>query len=293
MVGAPIVVKADGLAAGKAAIVCQSEEEAIQAVNRIMIEGQFGSAGEQIVVEQCLSGEEASCLAVTDGETIAIVPSCQDHKPVYDGDQGPNTGGMGAYSPAPVVTPALQGVVEREIILQAVHAMNREDRPYKGVIYAGIMVTDEGPRVLEFNCRLGDPETQPLMLRLKSDLVPLLVSAVEGTLDEQEIEWDDRAALCVVMASGGYPKNYQKGLPISGLDEARAMEDVQVFHAGTRYDEQDRVVTDGGRVLGVTARGATIADAQARAYEAVGKIHFEGAHWRRDIGQKAIGRSED
>ncbi|MDP6438245.1 MAG: phosphoribosylamine--glycine ligase [Candidatus Brocadiia bacterium] len=289
MVGAPIVVKADGLAAGKAVIVCATEEQALKAVNRIMIEGEFGASGEQVLVEDCLVGEEASCLAITDGETIAIMPSCQDHKPAFDGDEGPNTGGMGAYSPAPVITPVMHRAVERDVIVQAIHAMNREGRDYAGVLYAGIMVVDNAPYVLEFNCRFGDPETQPLLMRLKSDLVPILFAAAEGRLDEAVFEWHDGAALCVVMASGGYPGSYRKGLPIGGLDEVAGMEDVVVFHAGTRRSG-GRVVTNGGRVLGVTARGATIREAQKMAYEAAGKIHFEGAHFRTDIGSKAIAR---
>jgi len=289
MVGAPVVVKADGLAGGKAVIVCRTVEEAHEAVKRVMIEGEFGDAGKQVVVEECLVGEEASVLALTDGRAIAVVPSCQDHKAVYDGDRGPNTGGMGAYSPAPVITPDLQRVIERDVIVQAVHALNREGRPYRGVLYAGLMISDEGPKVLEFNCRWGDPEMQPLALRLKSDIVPLLLATVEGRLEEAEVEWDDGAALCVVMASGGYPGKYEKGKPISGLDEVEGMEDVVVFHSGTRQ-EDGQIFTDGGRVLGVTARGATIAQAQQRAYEAVERIRFDGAHYRTDIGWRAVGR---
>jgi len=289
MVGAPVVVKADGLAGGKAVIVCRTVEEAHEAVKRVMIEGEFGDAGKQVVVEECLVGEEASVLALTDGRAIAVVPSCQDHKAVYDGDRGPNTGGMGAYSPAPVITPELQRVIERDVIVQAVHALNREGRPYRGVLYAGLMISDEGPKVLEFNCRWGDPEMQPLALRLKSDIVPLLLATVEGRLEEAEVEWDDGAALCVVMASGGYPGKYEKGKPISGLDKVEGMEDVVVFHSGTRQ-EDGQIFTDGGRVLGVTARGATIAQAQQRAYEAVERIRFDGAHYRTDIGWRAVGR---
>ena len=289
MVGAPIVVKADGLAAGKAAIVCQTLEEAKDAVDRIMIRREFGEAGDQIVIESMLVGEEASMIAFTDGRTIAVLPSCQDHKAIFDGDKGPNTGGMGAYSPAPVVTDEVAAHVEREVLVQTVHAMNREDKPFHGVLYAGIMVTNEGPQVLEFNCRMGDPETQPLMMRLKSDLVPILLASIDGTLEEMEPEWDERPAVCVVMASGGYPGSYQKGLPISGLGEAARMEDVVVFHAGTRLQDGE-VVTAGGRVLGVTAIGDTIREAKDRAYAAVAKIHYEGAYYRTDIGQKAIDR---
>lgn len=289
MVGTPIVVKADGLAAGKAAIVCHTLDEAYEAVDRIMIRKEFGASGAQIVIEACLVGEEASMIAFTDGRTIAVLPSTQDHKPIFDGDKGPNTGGMGAYSPAPVVTDELASQIEREILVQTVHGMNREDKPYHGTLYAGIMVTDEGPQVLEFNCRLGDPETQPLLMRLESDLVPILLATLDGTLEDADIRWDERPTLCVVMASGGYPGAYQKGLPIEGLEEVAGMEDVVVFHAGTALDD-GRVVTSGGRVLGVTARGDTIQQAKDRAYEAVGKIHFEGAYCRSDIGQKAIDR---
>ncbi|MFP4027576.1 MAG: phosphoribosylamine--glycine ligase [Candidatus Brocadiia bacterium] len=289
MVGAPIVVKADGLAGGKAAIVCDSEEKAIEAVNRIMIEGEFGSAGEHLVVEECLNGEEASMLAFTDGRTIAILPSSQDHKAAYDGDKGPNTGGMGAYSPAPVVTQHLEKEVEREVIVQTVHAMNREERPYKGVLYAGLMIEEEAPKVLEFNCRLGDPEMQPLAMRLKSDIVPILIATIEENLDEMEIEWHDGAALCVVMASGGYPQTYEKGKRITGLADAEKLDDVVVFHSGTR-EENGKIYTDGGRVLGITARAESIAKAKQKAYDAVDMIHFEDAHYRTDIGAKAIGR---
>jgi phosphoribosylamine--glycine ligase len=289
MVGAPIVVKADGLAAGKAAIVCRTLEEAVEAIDRIMIRKEFGEAGDQVVVESCLRGEEASMIALTDGRTIAVMPPSQDHKAALDGDRGPNTGGMGAYSPAPVITSELASQIERDVLVQTVHAMNREERPYRGALYAGIMVTDEGPEVLEYNCRLGDPETQPLMMRLKSDLVPVLFAVLDGTLEDVDVEWDERSTVCVVMASGGYPGSYRKGISIEGLVEAGEMDDVVVFHAGTKR-HNGAVVTDGGRVLGITARGDTIREARDRAYEAVAKIHFEGAHYRTDIGQKAIER---
>ena len=292
MVGAPIVVKADGLAAGKAAIVCQTLEEAKDAVDRIMIRREFGEAGDQIVIESMLEGEEASMIAFTDGRTIAVLPSTQDHKPIYDDDKGPNTGGMGAYSPAPVITDDVAAHIEREVLVQTVHAMNREDKPFHGVLYAGIMVTNEGPQVLEFNCRMGDPETQPLMMRLKSDLVPILLATIDGTLEEMEPEWDERPTVCVVMASGGYPGSYGKGYPIRGLEEAARMKDVVVFHAGTRLLDGE-VVTAGGRVLGVTAIGDTIREAKDRAYAAVAKIHYQDAYYRTDIAQKAIDRLEE
>jgi len=291
MVGAPIVVKADGLAAGKAAIVCRSLAEAREAVDRIMVRGEFGDAGDQIVIETCLSGQEASMIAFTDGRTIAVMPSSQDHKPVFDGDEGPNTGGMGAYSPAPIITDELAARIEREVLVQTVHAMNRDEKPYRGVLYAGIMVTEDGPQVLEFNCRMGDPETQPLLMRLESDLVAILLATLDERLEELDICWDPRPACCVVMASGGYPGSYRKGIPIEGLADAARMDDVVVFHAGTALDN-GRVVTAGGRVLGVTARGDTIAAARDRAYEAAGKIHFEGAHYRTDIAAKAVGAAE-
>jgi len=289
MVGPPVVVKADGLAAGKAAIICRTLKDAYEAVDRIMIRKEFGESGDQVVVESFLAGEEASMIALTDGRTIAVLPSTQDHKPIYDGDQGPNTGGMGAYSPTPLITDELAGQIEREVLVQAVHAMNREDRPYRGALYAGIIVTDEGPRVLEFNCRLGDPETQPVLMRMESDLVPVLLAALDGTLEEVDIRWDPRPALCVVMASGGYPGSYRTGLVIEGLEEVAKMEDVAVFHAGTAF-EDGHVVTSGGRVLGVTARGDTIHEAKDRAYEAARKIHYERAYYRTDIGQKATDR---
>ena len=288
-VAPPLVVKADGLAGGKGVIVCRTVQEAHDAVKRIMIDREFGDSGDQLIVEDCLSGEEASMLAFTDGKNIAPMPSAQDHKPVYDGDEGPNTGGMGAYSPAPVITPELERAIERDVIIQAVHAMNREERPYSGVLYAGLMMGEEGASVLEFNCRLGDPELQPLIMRLKCDLVPILLGTIEGNLDEADIEWDDRPALCVVMASGGYPGHYETGFPIRGLADVARMDDVVVFHSGTVLVD-GQVMTAGGRVLGVTARGDTIAEAQERAYEAVGRISFEGAHYRTDIGQKALGR---
>lgn len=290
--GAPLVVKADGLAGGKAAFVCGTEAEAHTAIKRIMVEREFGDSGDQIVIEECLKGEEASMLAFTDGTTIVPLPSSQDHKPVWDGDRGPNTGGMGAYSPAPVITPERESTVERDVLVQAVHAMHLEERPYSGVLYAGLMITRDGPQVLEFNCRLGDPELQPLVMRLKSDLVPLLMATVERRLDEVEVVvWHSRPSLCVIMASGGYPRNYKKGYPIEGLEDVEKMEDVEVFHSGTAM-EDGHVVTDGGRVLGVTARGDTIADARDRAYLAVKKISFQDAHYRTDIGQKAIDREE-
>lgn len=286
MVDAPIVVKADGLAGGKAALVCQTEDEALDAVNRIMIKEEFGEAGEQVVVEECLKGEEASVLALTDGHSIAILPTCQDHKAAYDGGEGPNTGGMGAYCPASVLDEELAEMVERDVIIQTIHAMNREDRPYRGVLYAGLMLQEELPSVLEFNCRMGDPEMQPLAMLMKSDIVPVLLATTDGTLDDVKMEWFEGATVCVIMASGGYPEDYETGKIIHGLEEVETMDDVMVFHSGTRQ-VGETVVTDGGRVLGITARGDNTAEARNLAYEAVEKIDFKRAHYRTDIAQGA------
>jgi len=286
-VDAPVVVKADGLAKGKGVIVCQTEEEALHAVERIMRDKEFGDAGDRVVIEDCLVGEEASILAITDGKAIAMLETSQDHKPIFDGDKGPNTGGMGAYSPAPVVTPRLMANIERDVIVPVVHAMNRGGRPFVGVVYAGLMIGEDGPNALEFNVRFGDPETQPILMRMKSDIVPILMAAAKRRLEDVTIEWRPQAAVCVVMASGGYPGSYEKGKVIEGLDDAAKMEDVVVFHAGTKK-EGGKILTNGGRVLGVTALGGTIAEAQKRAYEAVAKITFEGAQYRKDIADKAL-----
>jgi len=285
----PLVVKADGLAAGKGVMVCNTRQEAMHAITLIMKERVFGDAGNLVVVEDCLVGEEASILALTDGRAIVPLPSSQDHKRIRDNDEGPNTGGMGAYSPAPVITPEQYARIEREILIPIVHAMNADDRRYKGVVYAGLMMTDDGPRVLEFNVRFGDPETQPILARLKGDIVPVLTAIAEGNLQKADLEWDPRPAVCVVMASAGYPGRYEKGKPITGLDAAAALGDVVVFHAGTALKD-GQVVTAGGRVLGVTALGDDIAAAIARAYEAVRLIHFEGAQYRSDIGARALNR---
>ncbi len=283
----PVVVKAAGLAKGKGVIVCDEPSDGILAAEKIMVDRIFGSAGDKVVVEDKLIGEEASILAFVDGRSIYVMESAQDHKPVGDGDTGPNTGGMGAYSPAPVVTDAMMSQIEREILVPVVDCMNRNDTPYKGVLYAGLMVTAGGPRVLEFNVRFGDPETQPIMMRLKSDLLEVCLAVCEQKLDQVTLEWDERPAVCVVMASGGYPGDYEKGKVITGINEAEQLKNVVVFHAGTAM-KNGKLVTAGGRVLGVTAIGATIADAQKQAYEAAGKINFEGSHYRRDIADKAI-----
>jgi len=283
----PVVIKAAGLAQGKGVFVCDDPSDGILAAEKIMVDRIFGSAGDKIVVEDKLLGEEASILAFVDGRNIYLMESSQDHKAIGDGDTGPNTGGMGAYSPAPVVTDELMNQIVREILVPLVDGMNRNDTPYKGVLYAGLMMTAGGPRVLEFNVRFGDPETQPILARLKSDLLEVLLAVCEGTLDEVTLKWDPRPAVCVVMASGGYPGDYQKGKKITGIKEAQQLQDVTVFHAGTKADNGD-IVTNGGRVLGVTALGKTIADAKARAYEAADKIKFDGAYCRRDIADKAI-----
>ena len=287
--GAPIVVKADGLAAGKGVLICRTQADAIEAVRTIMEDQAFGAAGQEVVVEEFLEGEEASILALTDGETILPLGASLDHKAIFDGDGGPKTGGMGAYAPAPVVTSAVSRRVMEQVLRPAVDGMAAEGRLYKGVLYAGLMIADEGLKVVEFNCRFGDPESQVVLPLLKTDLVALMMAVAEGRLGEMSLEESDDAAVCVVMASGGYPGSYEKGTRIAGLETAREMEDVMVFHAGTTARD-GAIVTNGGRVLGVTAMGADIGSAIDRAYEAVGKIHFEGAYYRKDIGAKALAR---
>jgi len=287
--GAPIVVKADGLAAGKGVVVAKTVEEACKAAHAILEERVFGEAGNQIIVEDCLEGEEASILVLTDGKNIMLLESSQDHKPVYDGDTGPNTGGMGAYSPAPVVTPEVEDAVVKNILIPVIHGMNVEGCPYAGVLYAGLMIVDNEPYVLEFNVRFGDPEIQPLMVRLKTDLVDLLEATLDGTLDEADIEWNPDAAVCVVMASGGYPGSYETGKPVTGIEKAEKEFSCRVFHAGTEYKD-GKFYTSGGRVLGVTATGKEIAEAIENAYRGVKAISFENAHYRTDIGAKALHR---
>ena len=287
--GAPIVVKADGLAAGKGVVVCKTVEEALRSVDQIMVEKIFGDAGNRVVVEDYLVGEEASYIAFTDGKAILSMASSQDHKQVFDGDQGPNTGGMGAYSPAPVVTDEVHEKIIEKILRPIIQGMGEEGRPYKGVLYAGLMIHEDHPRVLEFNARFGDPETQPVLMRMKGDIIPILVACIEGNLSRYKIEWDNRAAVCVVMASKGYPGDYEKGKPISGLEEISQMEDVFVFHAGTALRD-GQMSTNGGRVLGVTGLGKDIPRAIERTYQAVQKISWEGVHYRKDIGQRALCR---
>jgi len=288
-VGAPIVVKASGLASGKGVFVARSVAEAHEAIDMIMKERVFGQAGDSIVIEECLTGQEASLLAFMDGHAIYALESAQDHKAIFDGDRGPNTGGMGAYSPAPVVTDRLMRQMERDIFVPIAHATNRDGCPYRGILYAGIMITDEGPKVLEFNVRFGDPETQPILMRLVGDVMEPILATIDGTLDEVTLQWDPRPAVCVVMAAGGYPGDYRKGDGITGVDEAEALGDVKVFHAGTALRD-GKLTTSAGRVLGVTALGDTIKAAKERAYEAVGRIHFEGAYYRHDIADRAIAR---
>ena len=288
--GAPIVVKADGLAAGKGVVVAATAEEAHAAVDAMLAGNSMGEAGHRVVIEECLAGEEASFIVMVDGEHVLPLASSQDHKRLQDGDQGPNTGGMGAYSPAPVVTPELHARIMREVILPTVEGMAADGIRYTGFLYAGIMVaTDGSPKVLEFNCRMGDPETQPIMMRLKSDLVALLEAAAAGRLDQVDAEWDRRTALAVVLAAAGYPDSPQKGALIAALPDAA--EDLRVFHAGTATQD-GRTVVSGGRVLAVTALGDSVRMAQKRAYEAVAAIHFDGMQYRRDIGWRALDRSK-
>ncbi|MGD0654835.1 MAG: phosphoribosylamine--glycine ligase [Thermoguttaceae bacterium] len=284
----PVVVKADGLAAGKGVFVCSNRKEALDAVDKIARQKIFGLSGNRLVIEERLDGQEASVMAVTDGRTIVTLPAAQDHKPAFDGDTGPNTGGMGAYCPAPLITPEMLHDIEERILVPTVHAMKRSRRPFKGVLYAGLMVTKQGPKVLEYNVRFGDPECQPLLMRLKTDLLDLLEAAVDDRLDQlPPLDWDPRPAVCVVMASQGYPGYYSKGHPIRGLQNAEILPDVKVFHAGTAT-ANDQIVTAGGRVLNVTALGSTIAQAKLNAYRAVKCIRWKGAWCRKDISDKAL-----
>src|SRR5688572_1536330 len=284
----PVVVKADGLASGKGVIVCDNREQALEAIERIALKKEFGSAGNQVIIEERLHGHEASVLALTDGHTLLTMPPCQDHKRAHDGDTGPNTGGMGAYCPTPLITDALLQRVEEKVLVPTVHQMKRSRRPFRGVLYAGLMVTSQGIEVLEYNVRFGDPECQPLLMRLKGDILDLLEATVDGRLDElPPPEWDPRPAVCVVMASEGYPGSFERGQPIRGLDEAAKQPDVKVFHAGTAVRD-GQVVTAGGRVLGVTALGSSISAAKLQAYKGVKAIRFSGAWCRKDISDKAL-----
>ena len=290
--GAPVVVKADGLAAGKGVIVCETVKKAIDALKLIIKKRAFGDAGNKVIVEECLTGEEASFLAFTDGKNLLPLPSSQDHKAIYDNDRGPNTGGMGAYSSAPIVDRYMHKKIMEEIMMPTIRAMAKEGRPYKGILYAGLMIDKDRIKVLEFNARFGDPEAQPLLMRIKNDIVPIMEATIKGTLDKCKLEIDDRAAVCVVMASKGYPGSYKKGLPVSGLKNVKRMKDVVVFHAGTA-EKGKKVVTNGGRVLGVTALGDSVKKAISKAYSAVSKIKWNGVYYRKDIGQKALKRIDE
>lgn len=292
-VKAPVVVKADGLAAGKGVVVAKTLEEAKAAVKKMMIGKVFGASGEKVVIEECLAGEEASIIVVSDGTNIVPMASSQDHKRVFDHDMGPNTGGMGAYSPAPVVTDGLFKKIIDTAVMPLIKGLEREGRPYKGALYAGIMLTDKGPYVLEFNARFGDPETQAILPRLKTDLVEIMERSISGGLEGFKAEWDPRPCVSVVLASGGYPDKFEKGMEITGADEAGLMRDVFVFHAGTRAgrraaDKGKVFITAGGRVLNVTAIGMHFKGAIENCYTAVSKIRFDEMHYRRDIGQKAV-----
>ncbi|MEO2009677.1 MAG: phosphoribosylamine--glycine ligase [Pirellulaceae bacterium] len=285
----PVVVKADGLAAGKGVVVCTRRQQALHAIDRIARQLEFGNSGNQLVIEERLDGQEVSLLAITDGRTIVTLSPAQDHKPALDGDKGPNTGGMGAYCPAPMVTAEMLSTIEADVLVPTVHALKRARKPFRGVLYAGLMITNQGPKVLEYNVRFGDPECQPILMRLKTDLMDLIESTIDQRLDEIEpLEWDPRPAICVVMASDGYPGKYDTGHVIRGIAEADARDDVKVFHAGTQLNESGEAVTAGGRVLGVTALGHSISAAKLNAYTAVRDIRWTGAWCRKDISDKAL-----
>ncbi|MCD6129767.1 MAG: phosphoribosylamine--glycine ligase, partial [Deltaproteobacteria bacterium] len=288
--GLPIVIKADGLCAGKGVFVVNNNDELNKALNDIFINKRFGVAGEKVVVEEKLIGEEASFFAISDGEKVLPLIGAQDHKPAFDGDKGPNTGGMGAYAPAPLIDRKLYQKVMERIIYPTIEGLKQEGIEYKGVLYAGLMIKDNEPYVLEFNCRFGDPETQPMTMLIENELLPILLSSVKGGIDKTEIKWKKGYSICVVLASGGYPGKYEKGKVIQGLEDVEKMKDVYVFHAGTKKDKEGKIVTNGGRVLGVTSYAEEFAVAQKKAYEAVEKIYFEGMHYRKDIGNKALWR---
>lgn len=287
--GAPIVVKADGLAAGKGVIVAMTEEQAIAGIDDIMRDKVFGAAGASVVIEEFMDGEEASFFAFTDGKNILPLASSQDHKRVNDNDEGPNTGGMGAYSPAPVVTDALHDIIVENVVKPTIAGMAADGCPYSGILYVGLMIKDGKPRVVEYNARFGDPEAQPLLMRMKSDIVPVLQACARGELQQDSIEWHEKAAVCVVMASGGYPATFEKGLPISGLDAAAQLDELMVFHAGTSFKD-GQIVNNGGRVLGVTGLGTTVKVAIDKAYQGVAVIDWQDVHYRKDIGARALNR---
>jgi phosphoribosylamine--glycine ligase len=283
----PVVIKASGLAKGKGVTLCYRTSDALEAIRAIMRDRAFGAAGERVVIEEMLKGPECSILAFVSDKSIYIMEPAQDHKPVDNGDTGPMTGGMGAYTPTPVITESMIRAIERDVLVPIVDGMVRDGIQYRGVLYAGLMLTTNGPKVLEFNCRFGDPETQPLMMRFKGDLLETMLAVCDGKLDQVQLKWDPRPAICVVATSKGYPGQYETGLPISGIDDADSMRDVKVFHSGTKKQDGN-IVTDGGRVLGVTAISNTIAEAHNRAYAAMKKIHFEGMHYRTDIAHQAM-----
>ena len=285
----PYVIKADGLAAGKGVLICANREEAEAAIEEILVRKAFGIAGEKVVIEDFLVGEEASFMVLTDGKHILPLASSQDHKRVFDNDEGPNTGGMGAYSPAPVITAELHDRILREVFMPLLAGLKKKGIRYRGVIYAGLMITKDGPKVLEFNARFGDPECQPIMMRLKSDLVPLLEAAIDERVDQVQADWYQEPAVCVVLCAGGYPAAYGKGKEIQGLERLKNWQNGFVFHAGTAVDG-GRWLTSGGRVLGVTARGKTIVDAVQEVYRAVGEISWDGMHYRKDIAHRALKR---
>ncbi len=288
--GAPLVIKADGLAAGKGVLICKTVDEAVDALRLVIKEKKFGAAGNRVIVEQCLVGEEASFMVLIDGKNIVKLASSQDHKRKFDNDEGPNTGGMGAYSPAPVLTDELEQEIMDTVMAPFMKGLEKEEIDFRGVLYAGIMVCDGKPYVLEYNCRFGDPEAQPILMRLDTDLYDVMKATAECRLDEIELKWKDASSMCVVLASGGYPESYEKGKVISGLDSFKGRDDVFVFHAGTRSNDKGDIITSGGRVLGVTALGSDIKAAKANAYDAVSKVSFDGMHYRKDIGDRAINR---
>jgi phosphoribosylamine--glycine ligase len=279
----PLVIKADGLAAGKGAIVCPSPRKAEEAVEMIMVERKFGDAGKRILVEEFLKGKEVSFIVISDGAKLQPLVTTMDHKAAYDGDRGPNTGGMGAISPSPFITPGLFSSIINTIVFPTINRLREEGRTFKGVLYVGLMLTEEGPKILEYNCRFGDPETQVQMVRMESDIVELMLNVISGNVLKSEIRWNDKASGCVVLASGGYPLSYEKGKPISGLTEAAGMPGITLFHAGTKYEEKT-YLTHGGRVLNVCASETTLAETMGKIYEAISHISFEGMHYRRDIG---------
>ena len=287
-VGAPIVIKADGLAAGKGVTVAQTLDQAKDAIEEALNDNKFGEAGSEIVIEECLIGEEASFHVLVDGENVIPLASAQDHKPVGDGDTGPNTGGMGTYSPAPILNKDLTQEIMQKFIIPTVNGMKKEGHIYRGVLYAGLMITENGPKLIEYNARFGDPETQVLLMRLKTDLLPALIACADGTLDQINLDWDRSAAICVVMAANGYPAEYKKGTSIKGLQKAGKIEGTQIFHAGTLLNQQGDLIANGGRVLGITSLGEDLTMAQKRAYAAVDLIDWTDGFCRRDIGWRAI-----